>query len=416
MKKILTIALCFAAVATAGAQKANVDQASKLSGKADKLQEARNLIKQAMENPETKNDPKTYFVAGDIEFSAYDNAVKTQMINPSDPSAAPAVMADELMNGYKYFLQALPLDSLPNEKGQVKPKYSSKIAGKITGHANDFFNAGANYFQEKMYFPQAYEAFMVYGDLPSTGIMGNAAAIIPQEQIGTSYFNAGLAAYSGNDVDKSAAAFTKAREAGYQQKEAYIYEIACWQAVAQRDEARAAEAQKNIMRVAKEGNEKFGIDEPIFINNMINALVVDKKIDEALGTLNPLIDANPENANLLGLRGFIYDQADNDAASEADYRKAANLPTVDYETLKNASKKIFRVGTQKWDAIEGVSPEAAQARKDVKTNYFDVAKSIADKAQAKANELKANNQPVEESDLKSLQESIDYVLETYFNN
>lgn len=407
MNRFLTIALCLAAVGTAGAQKANVDQANKLAGKTDQLKQARELIQQAMNNPETQNDARTYFVAGKIEFDAYDNATKAQMINPDDPSAKPAVMADELMNGYKYFLKALPLDSLPNEKGQVKPKYSKDILNKIAGHANDFFTAGANYFNEKMYYPQAYEAFVTYGDLPASGMMGKAAGLIPAEQIATAYFNAGLSAYSGNNVEKSAEAFKKARQSGYEQPESYIYEIACWQTVAQNDESRSKEAQDHIMEVAKAGNEKFGLEQPIFINNMINSLVIDGQIDEALSQLNAVISANPDNAGLLGLRGYVYDRAENDDASEADYRKAASMPDVDFETLKNASKKIFRIGTKKWDGIEGASAEAAQARKDVKSNYFDVAKQIADKA---------GTMKADDSDLQNLLDSINYVLETYFSN
>ncbi|MDE7343374.1 MAG: hypothetical protein K2N19_05090, partial [Muribaculaceae bacterium] len=68
MKKVITMALCIAAVGSMSAQKANVDGAKKLSGKFDKIEEARNLIKQAMENPETANDANTYYVAGKIEF------------------------------------------------------------------------------------------------------------------------------------------------------------------------------------------------------------------------------------------------------------------------------------------------------------------------------------------------------------
>ena len=64
MKKFLTIALCFAAACSMCAQKAVVDQAKKLSGKIDKIEEARNLIKQAAANPETANDVNTYFIGG----------------------------------------------------------------------------------------------------------------------------------------------------------------------------------------------------------------------------------------------------------------------------------------------------------------------------------------------------------------
>lgn len=405
MNRFVTLALCFAAVGSMSAQKAVVDQAGKLAGKTDQLTLARDLIKQAMENPETAKDPRTYYTAGKIEFDAYDKATTNKMINPDDPSAQPEVMADEIMNGYRYFLQALPLDSLPNEKGQIKPKYSKDILGKIGGHVNDFFTAGANYFNAKQYYPQAYEAFMVYGDLPASGMLGKAAALVPADQIATAFFNAGLAAYQGNAVEESATAFKKAREAGYDKDEAYIYEIACWQNLAQKDDSRSAESQQKIMEVAQAGFDKFGMDQPLFFNNIINSLVVDGKIDQALAKLDDVIAQNQDNPSLYGLRGYVYDRAEKDDLSEADYRKAASMPGVDIETLKNASKKIFRIGTTKWNTIEGNSDEAKANRQNVKTNYFDVAKQIAEQA-------KAIN--ADDSDLQSLMESIDYMLETFF--
>ena len=59
MKKVITMALCLTAVGSLSAQKVNVDNAKKLSGKFDKIEEARTLIRQAMENPETANDAQT---------------------------------------------------------------------------------------------------------------------------------------------------------------------------------------------------------------------------------------------------------------------------------------------------------------------------------------------------------------------
>ena len=165
------------------------------------------------------------------------------------------------------------------------------------------------------------------------------------------------------------------------------------------------EAQGHIMEAAEAGHAKFGIEQPVFINNVINSLVVDGKNDEALATLNTVISENPDKASLYGLRGFVYDRAEKDDLSEADYRKAASFDDVDFETLVNASKKVFRVGTKKWDDIEGNSDEAKAARANVKTNYFDVAKQYA---------VKAQSMNPDSSDLRNLMESIDYVLETYF--
>ncbi len=404
MKRILTFALCVAAIGAASAQKANVDQANKLSGKSDQLNTARDLIQKAMDNGETKNDARTYFVAGKIEFDAYDNGVKAKMINPDDPAAKATVMADELMKGYKYFLQALPLDSLPDAKGAVKPKFTKDIFGKITGHANDFLTAGADYYNENMYYPQAYEAFVTYAGLPASGMMGKMADIIPTDQVATAYFNAGLAAYLGKEFEKAANAFKQARTAGYEQPETYTYEIASWQAIAS-DESRAEEAQKNILEVAIAGNARYGIEQPLFINNMINSLVIADRIDDALNNLNALISANPDNAALYGLRGYVNDRGGKDLESENDYRKAVSLEGVDVETLKNASKKIFRLGTEKWNGIEGNSDEAKAARKEVKEKYWEPAKDIA---------LRAKAMSENDSDTDTLLESINYVLETYF--
>lgn len=119
--------------------------------------------------------------------------------------------------------------------------------------------------------------------------------------------------------------------------------------------------------------------------------------------MNTLISQNPENASLYGLRGYVNDRKGDDDASVEDYKKAASLPDVDFETLKNASKKIFKVGTQKWNKIEGATPEQ---RQEIKTKYFQYAKDITEKAKA----MKADD-----SDLNYVIENIDYALETFFN-
>lgn len=404
MKKLMTLALCFAAVGSISAQKANVEAAKKLSGKPDQIEEARKLINEAMQNPETSKDAQTYYIAGKIEYDAFDKELTKQMIDPN--SGDPIKMGTELLNGYNQFVKALALDSLPDAKGKVKPKYSKDMISKIIGHANDYFKAGADFFNAKKAFPEAYECFMIYGDMPDQPFMAKEKVDLPAADRGIAFFNAGLAAYTGNDVIKSADAFRKARNVGYEDKQAYIYEIACWQAAAQRDSTMEQTAKEKIIEVASEGNKKFGMEEPIFINNIVNFMVTDGKYDEALATVNELVAANPENAGLYGLRGFVNDRKGDDQASVEDYRKCITLPGADFETLKNAAKKIYRVGADKYNRIEGNSEEARAARQDVKTNYFEAAKAITEQA-------KAMN--AADNDLQYLIENIDYALTTFFN-
>ena len=53
------------------------------------------------------------------------------------------------------------------------------------------------------------------------------------------------------------------------------------------------------MEIAEAGHKKFGISQPLFINNLINSLVLDNQIDKALNEVNTLISQNPENASLM---------------------------------------------------------------------------------------------------------------------
>ena len=404
MKKFMTIALCLAALGSASAQKANVDDAKKLSGKFDKIGEARSLIQQAMKDPSTANEANTYYVAGKIEFDAYDKGLQAGMINPQDPSADPVTMATELLNGYEYFMKALPLDSVPDEKGKVKPKVSKDIVGKLAGHTNDYFQGAASLYENKKYFPEAYNGFMIFADMPDQPFFQGKGPKVANEDRGRAYYYAGLAAWSGEKLNESAAAFRKSRDFGYDDEDAtpFIYEIACWQNIAQRDSTQVQKADERIFEVAKAGYEKYGVSKPIFINNLVNTYVQKGDFNKAIETVNNLIASNPENASLYGLRGFIYDRQDNDDASIADYLKAASLPDCDFETLKNAVKKLYRVGSVRYGSLE---PADRAGKMQLKADYFDKAVEIAQKAKAMKQD---------DSDLNYVIDSLEYAMQEYF--
>lgn len=405
MKKFMTLMLCLGATSVVFGQATIVKQAKQLSGKPDKLQEARGLIKQAMENSETNNDANTYYVAGIIELDAYDNALKAKMINPNDPSASTDVMGGELLGAYNYFLQALPLDSLPNEKGQVKPKYSKDIYNKIKGHQSDFYDMAVAYYNDKKFYPEAYDAFTIYANLPQKFNLTDTT-IINKDQVANAFFNAGIAANQGEKVEKSGEAFRSARLAGYKQPEAAKYEISCWAIVAQNDSTRMEEMQTRIQEAAKGGIAQFGIEDPYFLNNLVNAMVGNNQTDAALDVVNQYMDKYPENAHLYGVRGYLFEVLGQDDKSEADFRKGASMPNADFETLKSAGVKLYRLGAAKLNDINGNSPEDNAAREQIKQNYFIQAQEYA----KKADQLQPGDAGVQ-----SLLDSVDYALTTFFN-
>lgn len=399
MRKIITLALCSVALIGVNAQKANVDQAKKLAGKPEKIQEARNLINQAISNPETANSVDTYYVAGKIEWDSYDK--NSQKLKEAPESIDAIEVSNELINGYNFYQKVFELDQLPNEKGEVKPKYIKELQKKIADYAPEFWAVGATYYGNQMYYPQAYDAFMTYGDMPDNALLGKEKPAIPDTLRATAYFYAGISGWSANKVDEAAKAFEKARLHNANDPQVYIYELACWQNIEQNDESRAAEARDKIYDAAKAGYEKYGMEQPVFLTNMINSLINSQREAEAVELVNGAMSQYPDRASLYGLRAFVYDRMGNEEASEADYRAAAEMPDVDYDTMRHAVNKLLRAGQEKWNQIELGDPEIREKKAKVKSDYFEVAKRFAEKAKTLTDDP---------ADMDYYIESIDYQL------
>lgn len=402
MKKFLTIALCMATFGAAFAQKANVEQAKKLSGKLDKVTEARDLIKQAMNNPETANDVNTYYVAGKIEYDAFDNGYGKLRINPNDASINKLDLANQLINGFNLFVKAMPLDQIPNEKGQVKPKYTKDMAGRISGHHADYFTYGGEMYNNKHFYPEAYNAFMIYGDIPGYEWASKETKAVPDTTLALAYYYAGISAYSGNELQDAVKALQKARQKGITDPQSYVYEIAAWQNLASRDSTLQDESKNQIEQIALQGYQNFGISQPLFINNLVNTFVENEKFDDAVKTVSKQIESTPDVPFLYSLRGWVYDRIGDDNSSLKDYEKAVSFDSADVETLNKAAQKLLHQGAVIWDSIQGNDPAK---RMDVKTNYWEKAKAIIERA------LAADpGNPTSES----LLDRVNYALETYF--
>ena len=125
MKRVLlTVALCIATSVAFGQKKAVSDAQSIAKGTNPDFTEARSLIKGALDNSETKDDAKTWFVAGFIEDQQF-NAEKTKQILGQKPDEAK--MYEAVYAVYPYFKKALDLDQVPDAKGKVKPKVTKDV-------------------------------------------------------------------------------------------------------------------------------------------------------------------------------------------------------------------------------------------------------------------------------------------------
>lgn len=371
MKKILTLALCMAAVGSMSAQKEAVKTAQKLSGKLDKIAEARAAIKGALENPETSGEANTWFVAAEIENKGYD-AMKKQL--GIQPSAEDVLKMDQmLINGYPY-LQAA---GMKDQKGDVK----GKVVKSVLANMNNYYSAGADFFNNNRY-PEAYEAFMIFGNLPDEPFL-QGKVVIPDTVRAASYYNAGMAAYFNPqpELRKSAGAFKAARMNNYNDPKAYIYELSCWQNLMEKDSTVEEEARKAILDVSRAGWDKYGMSQPIFLNNLVNVYVGAHQEAQAIEMVNELL-ANNDLAALYGLRGFVYDRMGKDAESVADYLKAASYSDVDYETLKNAAMKLYRTVADERNNLDIRDAQYAEKKAKIKA---DLEKTLQIAQRAKSN-------------------------------
>ena len=60
-------------------------------------------------------------------------------------------MYDALVKVMNIFLQAIALDTLPNEKGKIKPRYVKDIRKTLKQNIDGYANAGVYYFTQKEY-------------------------------------------------------------------------------------------------------------------------------------------------------------------------------------------------------------------------------------------------------------------------
>ena len=163
MRKLLflTTVAIFAATSVFAQKSALRD--AKRALKSNDLNEARTLIKQAIENSETANDPDTWKTYGDIGDKAFDNERTNEMLGKQTNQQA---MYDGLMESYKPYLKADELGQKPDEKGKVRNKFRKEIIGKLKANHPFYINGGI-YYNEKQDYKKATDFFETYWEIPT---------------------------------------------------------------------------------------------------------------------------------------------------------------------------------------------------------------------------------------------------------
>ena len=337
MKRVLlTVALCVAASASF-AQKKVVNEAQSIAkGSNADFGEARTLIKGALENPETKDDAKTWYVAGFIEDQQF-NAERAKQILGQQPNEP--VMYEALYGILPYFQKAYELDQLPNEKGKVKPKYTKDIKSILSANHVYLFNGGAYYFDKQEY-KKAYDFFNQYVEISELPMFAGTQTAKKDSTFMTVQFYAAAASLA-KDSRLAIAALERAKNTPYRQYD--VYQYLCYEY----GEARTAQDSVMLEKTFEEGMQVFP-DSAFFLNNLINTYIYSNRNEKALEMLNVAIQKNPNDANLYNVMGRVYETGLKDYANaEKNFQIALEKDPNLTDALSNIGRIYYNQGVNK---------------------------------------------------------------------
>ncbi|MDR2384569.1 MAG: hypothetical protein LBD80_02735 [Tannerella sp.] len=360
MKKLfLTLGLCIA-VSVAFGQKKAVAEALRLAKDAKpNFGEARTKIKAALANEETKNDPKTWYTAGQIESIVIDGEITKQVLGKQPDEAT---MYAALENLYPYFIKAYELDNLPNEKGKVKPKYTKDMKAILRADLPYYINGGI-YFFEKQDFKKAYAFFDDYIEISDSKLMKEGEKEGVEVPVDSSYiyanYYAALASSQLNDHNIAIAAMKRAAKQEYNQYEVFQYLA---------EEYRNIADTVNFEATLGQGHALFPKD-PYFLFNLINIYIQTGRNEKAIDYINTAITNDPANANLYDVAGRIYESGfKNLEKAEEYFIKAIERDSENAETQSNLGRIYFNQGVNQLDVANSIQDTKKYNEEKAKAN------------------------------------------------
>lgn len=361
MKTLSILGLCLVTAVSASAQMNVVKEAER----AGDIGEARKIIAPALTNEESKKEAYTWYVAGKKEFENFDNLYGKkalgQNVNGKD-------MGNSLVKGYEYYIVALPLDSVPeinkktgtpklNKDGsvKVKTKYSKDIINTITGHHNDFLQAGQFLYDAKDY-AGAAKAWGIYVDMPSNQMFGKAAPKMPADTlVGQMLFYKGIAEWQSENLADANKSFSRALNTEFKDKQLYDYAMSVAAQLAEKckDDSVAYDAKNaEVVSIARKANEIYGKEDSKYISIVINDLIIKKEYAEAQTLLEQAIANNPTNSQLLNVMGVLLEAQKKNDEAMAYYQKAV-------ETDPKSAKNQYDLGRMIYIQAASISEGAA---------------------------------------------------------
>lgn len=331
MRRIVFLTMI--AVFSAGslfAQKSALKDAKRSLGR-DDLNEARVMIKQASENPETANDPETWKIMGDIGNKAFDNERTKAMLGQKSDDK---VMYDGLMESYHPYLKADSLGELPDAKGKVKNKFRKDISSILKANHPFYINGGV-YYNEQGNYAKAADFFQMYWDIPTLPMYEGQNAFVLDSTYQTIKYYAIITAIQAEQHERALAMLDKASKEPFFENSAYkesdLYELMASEYLSMGDSAKYVDA-------LYKGAEKYP-ESSYFVPNLVNVFIRKGDTENAINYLNQAIENNPEQAcDFNSVKGILLADKGDLEGAEAEYKKALDADPNCERALENLGR------------------------------------------------------------------------------
>lgn len=350
MKKTLLTLLFMASVAGAMGQTKAVKEAfSEAKAATPNFTTAEKNINEALKNPETMNEAKTWYVAGFIDQRVFETERNKQLLQKTPDEV---LMYTSLYDMYNYYVKAAELDQLPNAKGKVKPAYLKDIKKQFTELRNDYINGGAYFFDQKAY-QEAYNLFTVYLEIPTLDFMEDPKAVVDPSVVDSTalqigYYAAVASTRIEGDSEIAIATLTNFKDKGYYTND--IYQLLVIEYEELKDTA-------NLIATYKEGAQVLP-DEPFYIQNLINLYIYTGRTDDAIAYLDEALEQDPTNAQYMNVKGSLYEEAGNLELAMEMFQGALKLDPNNTDALVSVGRQYFNAAVYANDEVSNIMNDA----------------------------------------------------------
>lgn len=310
MKLRLILAVLMSLNLAASGQKSRVLAVMQMI-EAEKYEEAKEAIEEAVENDRTSRWHRTYYAKGLLCQTAYEAGVKNKDAKGTD------LYPDQLFVAYGSYEKALELDG--------RERLHSAIGKQYYLLANDFIKLGEARYKNREY-QTAMRAF-------EHALLISESDLVSARPDTNLIFNTAMAAYESQNWDKAIKYLDELHQ------EAYAASVSLLLAMACQETGDTLRGEK----VLTEGMKTFHYEDTLVMYT-VNYLVRSGRPDSAVRVLDRAILVRPEYFRFYWARGLVQQKMGETGQAMLSFQKAADLNPENPEIYFDMGMCYYNMG------------------------------------------------------------------------